>query len=69
MEEAGPVDALDARHFDIGGGAGTGDIGCECGWLRANRKVFGQRFDDLAGAQDAKMPIRKKRKNATSFAG
>ena len=67
MEEAGPVDAFDARHFDVGGGAGAGDIGSERGRLRAASKVFGQSLDDLAGAQDAQMPIGQKRKDATAF--
>ena len=69
MEEAGTVDALDARHFDVGGGAGPRDIGGERRRQRATVEVFGQCFDDLAGAQDAEMPIWQKGENATALTG
>ena len=37
--------------------------------MRAARKVFGQRLDNLAGAQNAEVEIGKQRDNAPSFAG
>ena len=50
MEKAWPVDAFDARHFNVCRGAGPGDPGDERGWLLGSGEVLGQRFNHLAGA-------------------
>ncbi len=52
------MDALDARHFDVGGGAGAGDIGGEPRRRGAAGEVFRQRFNDLRSGEDAEVEVR-----------
>ena len=69
MEKAWPVDAFDARHFNICRGAGTGDPGDERGWLLERGEVLGQGFHNLAGLEDAEVPIGQQGEHAAAFSG
>jgi hypothetical protein len=53
VEEARAVDAFDAGHFDVSGGAGSGYPGDEVGGSFAKVEVLGEGLDDLACMQDA----------------
>ena len=67
VQESRPVDALDAGHLNVCRGAWPGDPGNERGRLLAKTEVLGKRLDDLAGAQNAKMPVRQQRKHAAAL--
>src|ERR1700744_5064555 len=47
VQETRAVDAFDARHLNVSGGAGARDICCKARYTLAEGEVFGQRFDDL----------------------
>ena len=51
------VYSLDSSHFNVRRRARTRNIRSEPRWFGAARKVFGQRLDNLAGAQDAEVAI------------
>src|SRR5579863_8303881 len=69
MQKARAVDALDARHFDVRGGAGSGNPGDERGRLRAECEVLRKSFYNLTCAQYAQMPVGQQREHSPSFAG
>ncbi len=60
--------ALDAGHFNVCGGAGPGNVGGEHWRLCTAREIFGQCLNHLAGAEDAEVPVGKKRNHAPAFA-
>lgn len=67
VEESGAVDAFNAGHFNVGCGAGAGDVGGE-GWgLLAAIEVFREGFNDLAGMEDAEVPVGEQGEDAAAF--
>ena len=69
MEKAWPVDAFDARHFNIRRGTGTGDPGDNRGGVLKKCEVLGQGFHHLTGLQDAEVPIGQQGEHAAAFSG
>ena len=68
-EEAGTVNAFDAGHFDVGSGAGAGDVGSKPRRFLEAREVFGQRLDDVRSVEDTKVEVRQQGDDAATFAG
>ena len=67
---AGAVDALDAGHFDIGGGGGAGDGGDgDAGEERHFFDGFGDEFDELLFKHATEMIIRNQGDGAAAFGG
>src|SRR5579862_3245359 len=67
VEKPGPMDTFDPGHFDICGRGGSRYISCQRRGICTAVEILRQCLNDLAGFQNAEMPVRQQSDNPPAF--